>query len=72
MKVFRNRDVPALYVKFEDLTNKEVVGDICKYILNIKSIEGTVIAKRLDDLESMADLQNDLTDPRVLDHFTLD
>ena len=51
MKIFRNRDVPALYVKFEDLKNKEVLGDVCKFILNKKSIDDTVIAKRLESLK---------------------
>ena len=50
MKIFRNRDVPALYVKFEDLKNKEVLRDVCKFILNKKSIDDTVIAKRLENL----------------------
>ena len=44
MKVFRNRDVPAYYVKYEDVKNKEVLNDVCKYILNKKSIDGTVIS----------------------------
>lgn len=51
MKIFRNRDVPALYVKFEDLKNKEVLRDVCKFILNKKSIDDTVIAKRLENLK---------------------
>jgi hypothetical protein len=50
MKIFRNRDVPALYVKFEELKNKEVLGDVCKFILNKKNIDDTVIAKRLESL----------------------
>jgi hypothetical protein len=51
MKIFRNRDVPALYVKYEDIKNKEVIGDVCKFILNKKSIDDTVIAKRLESME---------------------
>ena len=51
MKIFRNRDVPALYVKYEDLKNKEVIGDVCKFILNKKTIDDTVIAKRLEILK---------------------
>ena len=51
MKIFRNRDVPALYVKYEDIKNKEVIGDVCKFILNKKSIYDTVIAKRLESME---------------------
>jgi hypothetical protein len=34
MKIFRNRDVPAFYLKYEDLKNKEALSDVCKYILN--------------------------------------
>jgi hypothetical protein len=34
MKIFRNRDVPALYVRFEDLKDKDVLNDVCKFILN--------------------------------------
>jgi hypothetical protein len=44
MKVFRKRDVPALYVKYEDIQNKEVLNDVCKYVINKKSIDGTVLA----------------------------
>lgn len=51
MKIFRNRDVPALYIKYEDIKNKEVIGDVCKFILNKKSIDDTVIAKRLESME---------------------
>jgi hypothetical protein len=54
MKVFRNRDVPALYVKYEDLKNKEALNDVCKYIFNKKSIQGTVIASRLITLKEFS------------------
>ena len=35
----------------EDLKNKEVLDDVCKFILNKKSIDDTVIAKRLESLK---------------------
>lgn len=63
MKVFRNRDVPALYVKYEDVKSKDVVSDVCKFILNRKSIEGTVIAKRI---ESMKEFESPLEFPNAI------
>jgi hypothetical protein len=63
MKIFRNRDVPALYVKFEDLQNKEILADVCKFIMNSKSIDGKVIEKRLENLQ---EFKSPMTFPRGL------
>jgi hypothetical protein len=63
MKVFRSREVPAFYIRYEDLYQSEVIDDVCKYILNKKSVDGTVISKRVKDMDTFDDM---LSYPKVL------
>ena len=51
MKIYRNRDVPALYIRYENVKNKEALHDVFKYVLNKKSIEGSIIASRLASMK---------------------
>lgn len=45
MKEFRSRNVPVYYVKYEDIKSNydEVMTDIAKFLLNVKTIEGSII-----------------------------
>lgn len=49
MTEFRTRNVPVLYIKYEDLTANyhETMLEIGKFLLNVKTIEGTVIEERI-------------------------
>ena len=44
--------VPTLFIRYEDLCVRpiEIFVDIFRFILNVESIEGTVIEKRIFDL----------------------
>jgi len=45
MLEFRKRNVPVLYLKYEDIKNdnEAVMTDVAKFLLNVKTIEGTII-----------------------------
>lgn len=49
MKEFRTRNVPVYYIKYEDLIDnyQDTMLNIVKFLLNAKSIEGTVIEERV-------------------------
>ena len=49
MKEFRDRNVPVYYIKYEDLVDnyQETMLLISKFLLNSKTIEGTVIEERV-------------------------
>ena len=49
MKEYRDRNVPVYYIKYEDLVdnNQETMLLISKFLLNSKTIEGTVIEERV-------------------------
>jgi len=49
MKEFRDRNVPVYYIKYEDLIDnyQETMLLVSKFLLNSKTIEGTVIEERV-------------------------
>lgn len=59
MKEFRTRNVPVYYIKYEDLIEnyKDTMLSIAKFLMNTKSIEGTVIEERVMMSELMVNPQ---------------
>lgn len=49
MKEFRDRNVPVYFIKYEDLIDnyQETMLLVSKFLLNSKTIEGTVIEERV-------------------------
>ena len=47
-----SKATPTYYLRYEDLCTKptEILKELFCYLLNVTSIEGTVIEKRIDDL----------------------
>lgn len=54
MKEFRARNVPVYYLKYEDIKSdyENVMTDIAKFLLNVKSIEGSIIEQRIKNQKS--------------------
>lgn len=49
-----SKKVPTLFVRYEDLVTNpvETLSDIFRFFLNVPSIEGTVIEKRIIDISA--------------------
>ena len=47
-----SKALPTYFLRYEDLLtkNKELLTELFCFLLNVKSIEGTVIEKRISDL----------------------
>ena len=54
MKEFRSRNVPVYYLKYEDIKNDydNVMTDIAKFLLNVKTIEGSITEQRIKNQKS--------------------
>ena len=53
MKEFRTRNVPVLYVKYEDIKkdNEAVMREVAKFLLNVKTIDGTIVEERIKNMK---------------------
>jgi len=53
MKEFRTRNVPVLYVKYEDIKkdNEAVMREVAKFLLNVKTIDGTIVEERIKSMK---------------------
>ena len=71
MLEFRKRNVPVLYLKYEDIKNdnEAVMTDVAKFLLNVKTIEGTIIEQRIKSLKPSS-MVNDIQYPNAMSHFT--
>ena len=47
-----SKKIPTYYMRYEDLCTrpKEILAELFSFVLNVKSIEGTVVEKRINDL----------------------
>ena len=48
----KNKEVPVYFVRFEDLIvdPKKFLGEIFSFFLDVDSIEGTIVEKRIEEI----------------------
>lgn len=54
INVAKKKETPVYFIRFEDLTSnpKETLSDVFSYFLDVDSIEGTIIEKRIEEIIS--------------------
>lgn len=67
INVAKKKETPVYFIRFEDLTSnpKETLSDVFSYFLDVESIEGTIIEKRIEEIISPGQTNSLIYKPRI-------